>query len=306
VIHAFALEPRLVATWGRREEFRFIYDKFGLGTPRVLLELPDFTDWKNDVYAAASELGLSEKDWKRLEEIFRIFSEHRCRRASSIYSGVLAWLDNAEREYMRCEFRAILATENPRRHAAVVVGDDLGQPKAKLWACPLGATPSRSPEDLATTLSGMLSNSRELHLVDPHFGPENARHRKVLEALMDVLATHSLTPAVRVHCSMKSNRAFFEQEAAKIAARLPTGCNIEFIRWKEKPGGEKLHNRYVLTDLGGVSLGVGLDDGEKGQTDDLLLLPRAQYDRRWLQYVVGDGAFEREDAPAVRVRGTRK
>ena len=33
----------------------------------------------------------------------------------------------------------------------------------------------------ASTLSAMLVNCRVLHLVDPHFGPENPRHRKVLE-----------------------------------------------------------------------------------------------------------------------------
>lgn len=305
MIHAFALEPKLVATWGKRDEFRFIHDKFGIGTPRVLLELPGFTDWKNDVCAAASELELSEKDWKRLEEIFRIFSEHRCRRASAVYNDVLSWLENAEHEHARHEFRAIVAADNPRRHAAVVVGDDLGQPKAKLWACDTGATPPRSPEELATALSAMLTNCRELHLVDPHFGPENARYRKVLEALIAVLATHALAPEViRVHCSAKSDIAFFEQEAAKMAARLPNGCMVEFARWKQRQGGEKLHNRYVLTDLGGVSLGVGLDAGEAGESDDLLLLPRAQYERRWSQYVGEDGAFERADTPAS-VRGTR-
>jgi hypothetical protein len=92
------------ATWGRREEFRFIHDKFGLGTPRVLLELPRFIDWKNNVYVAASELDLSPKDWKRLEEIFRIFAEHRCRRTSSVYNDVLGWLENAEQEHAQREF----------------------------------------------------------------------------------------------------------------------------------------------------------------------------------------------------------
>jgi len=118
VIHAFALEPKLVATWGKREEFRFIHDKFGLGTPRVLLELPGFTDWKNEVYSAANELEFSDKDWKRLEEVFRIFSEHRCRRARSVYADVLSWLENAEREHARQDFRAIIATEehSPFKH----------------------------------------------------------------------------------------------------------------------------------------------------------------------------------------------
>ena len=86
----------------------------------------------------------------------------------------------------------------------------------------------------------MLVNCKALHLIDPHFGPENARHRRVLEALMDVLATHSLTPElVRVHCAVKSELAFFEKEATKMAVRLPIGCAIEFVRWAQKPGGEK-------------------------------------------------------------------
>jgi hypothetical protein len=305
VIHAFALEPDLVATWGRREGFRFIHDKFGLGTPRALLELPAFKKWKRAVYLAANDLGLSQEDMLRIQELFRLFSEHKCRRDDAIYDGHMSWLENAEREYVRCEFRAIIATENPRDHPAVIFGDDLGLPKARLWPCDAGATSSRSPEQSTVALSAMLINCRELHLVDPHFGPENARHRRVLEALMDVLATHARAPQViRVHCSAKSDLGFFEQESAKMAARLPNGCTVEFARLRQRPGGEKLHNRYVLTDLGGVFLGVGLDAGEAGESDDLLLLPRAQYERRWSQYVADDGAFECVDRPS-KVIGTR-
>jgi hypothetical protein len=304
VIHAFALEPRLVATWGRREEFRFIHDKFGLGTPRALLELPAFSKWKRAVYEAAGKLALSQEDMKRIEELFRLFSEHKCRRTDSVYDGLLTWLENAEREYGRKPYAAIVATENPRGHQAVLVGDQIGPANAR-WACAVGATPARTPESLAAALSAMLVNCKALHLVDPHFGPENARHRKVLEAFLEVLSTHGLVPdVVRVHCSVKSELTFFEQEAAKMAARLPSGISVEFVRWRQRDGGEKLHNRYVLTDLGGVALGVGLDAGEAGETDDLLLLPRAQYEHRWAQYVIDNGAFERVDSPAT-VPGAR-
>jgi hypothetical protein len=187
----------------------------------------------------------------------------------------------------------------------VVIGDDLGQPKAKLWACEAGAMPSRTPGGLAVALSAMLTNCREIHLVDPHFGPENDRHRKVLEALVNVLVVHALCPdLIRVHCSAKSDPRFFEQEVAKMSDRLPVGFQVDFVRWNQKQGGEKLHNRYVLTDLGGVSLGVGLDEGEPGESDDLLLLPRPQYEHRWSQYVGNAGAFDLANPP-VAVRGTR-
>jgi hypothetical protein len=304
VIHAFALDPRLVATWGRLAEFRFIHDKFGFGTPRVLLELPAFSKWKRAVYDAANELALSETDKKRIEELFRLFSEHKSRRADSVYDGLLTWLENAEREYDRRPYAAILATENPRKHPAVLVGDQLGPSDAR-WTQSLGATVARTPEALAATLSALLLNAKVLHLVDPHFGPENSRHRRVLEALMDVLSTHGIVlDVIRVHCSAKSELAFFEQKAAAMAKRLPQGITVEFARWKQRDGGDLLHNRFVLTDLGGVLLGVGLDAGQEGETDDLLLLPRAQYELRWAQYVGDDGTFERADSPAS-VQGTR-
>jgi hypothetical protein len=305
VIHAFALEPKLVATWGRREEFRFIYDKFGIGTPRVLLELPTFTKWKRDVFAAANAIELSQQEMLNLTELFRIFADHKCRRADAVYDGLLSWLENAEREYDRKEYAAIAATENPRSHHAVIVGDHLDTARAK-WALATGATVARTPAALATALAAMLINCRELHFIDPHFGPENARHRKVLEMLTDVMAASGRFPEVlRVHSAAKSDKVFFEQHAAKMAKQLSHGCAVEFVRWKQRQGSEKLHNRYVLTDLGGVALGVGLDEGEAGETDDLLLLPRAQFQQRWLQYASDSGPFERVDTPC-KVFGSRR
>ena len=304
MIHAFALEPNLVATWGRRDAFRFFHDKFGLGTPRVLLELPLFKNWKRDVYRAANDLNLSQEDMKRIEELFRMFGEHKCRRVDSVYDGLLSWIENAEREYDRKPFAAILASQNPRRHVAVIEGEHLDLGTAR-WDCPTGATLARTPASFAAALSAMLLNCTELHLVDPHFGPENRRHRIMLEALMDVLSKNGITPdVIRVHCSGKSDLAFFEQQASRMAAYLSASVCIEFQRWDERDGGEKLHNRYVLTDLGGVSLGIGLDEGESGQTDDVLLLPRAQYEFRWSQYVSDDGSFRQVDSPPA-VQGRR-
>jgi hypothetical protein len=236
LIHAFALEPEVVAAWGRREEYRFIHDKFGLGTPRALLELPAFSKWKRAVYDAAVELSLSPEDLKRIEELFRLFGEHKCRRPDSVYDGLLSWLENAEREYDRRPFAAILATANPRAHVAVLVAEQLTAASSP-WARDVGASVARTPNALAVALHAMLANCRELHLVDPHFGPENARHRKVLEALMNVLADHGLSPSViRVHCSVKSELSFFEQAATKMAGWLPVGVTVEFALFVRSRG----------------------------------------------------------------------
>ena len=117
---------------------------------------------------------------------------------------------------------------------------------------------------------------------------------------MGVLASNGVVPGVvRVHSLAKSTLDFFETSAKKMAARLPSSITVEFARWEQRDGGERIHNRYVLTDLGGVSLGVGIDEGKEGETDDLLLLPQATYALRWAQYVENNGAFKAIDTPAA-------
>lgn len=304
LIHAFALEPAVVATWGRREEFRFIRDKFGFGTPRVMFELPAFSKWKRAVFEAAGRLSLTEQDMKRIEELFRLFSEHRCRRTDTEFDGLCSWLENAEHEHDRSPFGAIVASTNPRSHPAVLLYEQLG-PGCAPWACEVGLSTAREPKAIAHALAEMVMNCRQLHLIDPHFGPENARHRKVLEALLSSLAARPRFPdLICVHCEAKSERSFFEQAAVKIAPRLPIGCRVEFVRWRQSSGREKLHNRYVLTEFGGVLIGTGLDEGNEGETDDLCLLSRTQYELRWSQYVAHSGDFERVDTPSP-ICGTR-
>src|SRR5262249_44165548 len=162
---------------------------------RVLLELPAFSKWKRAVYKAAVEFALSQEDMKRIEELFRLFGEHKCRRPDAVYDSLVTWLENAEREYDRRPFAAILAMANPRHHQAVLVAEEL-EPSEPRWARAPGATASRPPEALAAVLSAMLVNCRVLHFIDPHFGPENPRHRKVLEALVGVLADNRIVPEI--------------------------------------------------------------------------------------------------------------
>ena len=303
MIRAFALEPRLVATWARIEEFRFISDKFGLGTPRVLLEMPAFTKWKRAVFDAAAEIGLSQQDLGRLAELFRAFQEHKCRRPSCRYDGQLAWLLNVETEFARKPFGAILATQNPRRNPGVLVPEQL-LPTNERWNCTGGATPARTPEAFAQAVAEMLLNCDELHFVDQYFRPDDSRHRDVLEAMMSVVALRDAWPRViRVHCSDRTSLAFFEHHAARMAATLPSGAVVEFVRWAQRDQGEILHNRYVLTDIGGVSFGVGLDAGRSGESDDVILLPKPVYEKRWAQYARGEG-FDCVDNPAA-IRGQR-
>ena len=299
MIHAYAIEPEVAVAWCDRTAFRFVCDKFGLGTPRMLLELPKFSKWKRAAFQAAATQDLSELDRTRLAEIFKLLGERRVRRDGSVYNGDISWLENAEAEYGRHPFAAIIAMANPRNHEAVISETDLGNPGDVRWNKPMATTPSRDARALAEAVSAMLENCSELHLVDPHFGPENRRHRVVLEKLLTAaMSGRDSTLRVILHCSNKSTLEFFQESTARMESRLPDGITLYFKRWNERDGGEKFHNRYILTDLGGVTFGIGLDAGEDTQTEDVNLMSAEQYRLRWEQFAGQDDRLDLIDEPA--------
>ena len=61
---------------------------------------------------------------------------------------------------------------------------------------------------------------------------------------------------------------------------------------------QRLHNRYILTDVGGLVFGAGLDEGAAGESDDVTLMDRAQYVLRWSEHATETMAF---DIPELQV-----
>ena len=52
-----------------------------------------------------------------------------------------------------------------------------------------------------------------------------------------------------------------------------------------RSGGMKLHERFILTDIGGVKVGPGLDDGRDSEDFEVMLLKRNMYEKQWDDYV---------------------
>ncbi len=104
---------------------------------------------------------------------------------------------------------------------------------------------------------------------------------------------HSAVPEI-ILC-YKTKRDGGSPDAARVKAqielKLRTDKSFPEVQLKvyeleEIAGGDEFHNRYLLTELGGVSLGHGVDLSEKeAHSDDLTLLGRAAYEKRWRQFV---------------------
>ena len=77
-----------------------------------------------------------------------------------------------------------------------------------------------------------------------------------------------------------------------------------FIRWEQIEGGETLHARYILTDIGGIRVERGLDEGEEGETTDISSLEGPLYAQRWRDFQRNTSAYGFLDE--VKILGTRQ
>lgn len=303
MIHEYALEPELVATWSDRHHARYFIEKFGLGQPRIVSRYPK--RWKKLVWEAfASENDLERA---RMAELIERLSQPMVKRHNGAWTHGASWLANAEQEHRRVAFHAILARANPRGLAHVLVADQVEETTTGLWGARRGCTVSRTAAAMAAAVASMLRTAEIVVFVDPYFGPENGRYRRTLRAFLHaVVERRPCEPPCRIEVQSaaegdgRSTAEFFRNECRnQLPRHAPAGLRVAFIRLRQRTGGEQLHNRYILTELGGVTFGVGLDEGAAGDTDDIQLLDRAQYETRWRQYGSDAPDFDRPEPPVT-------
>ena len=310
MIHEYALEPQLVASWTDRRDCRHYKQSFEFGQGRVVSRYPK--RWKKLVWTAFEDT--DDLARKRLEELVARLSERTVRRSSAQWDDSTDWRENAEREHDRCPFQAILSRTNPNRHAHVLTESDLDVGATERWDVSRGLRVPRKAACMAVAVGPMLRCSSEVIFVDPHFGPQEPRWRRYLPPLAAFLEEMTrrrpggMPERIEVHTAAENTETgFFQEQCEKrLPQHVPERMRVLVRRLRQKQGGEQLHNRYILSDLGGVSFGYGLDEGDEGATDDLALMDRDQYERRWAQYA-GEppAAFEQEGTP-VEVVGTKR
>ncbi|MGD0511421.1 MAG: hypothetical protein ABSA33_06300, partial [Candidatus Micrarchaeaceae archaeon] len=240
---------------------------------------------------------------KRMEELLIRLSERMVVRKQYCWEPAKkSWLENAENEHdLSWPFQAILARGNPRDKSYVLTEDELYRCDSELWDIRHGRTVRRKASEMAQAILPMLKCCTTAKFIDPNISLDKVRYRRSLSAFFQCLrgnAPSGKPRSIEIHTS-DSCGASTEYLRDRYQSIVPRGMDVTLFQWKEKPNGLRLHNRYVLTDLGGVSFQHGLDEGREGDTDDLNLLEIKQYKERWEQYALNSSAFDVAEEPMV-------
>lgn len=283
MFYEYALEPAVLATW---QSVRYFLDAFGPWKGRFLVAFPG--KWKRMVYE-----GLSCPDYEKHKIIERlkrldpcVFSLGR----GATFDPAQPWRANAAAEHGRQPFRAVIVAEGPS--VGEFIEADAVTDAHPLWNVEPGTAVARDPASFVRALQLLIRSSSHLALVDPYF---RADQRDKLDALLHLCrATVVRSVTIDVHASdaVLAHHEFLRLARLAVPQNLPRGTTVTFRSWTERRGGDRFHNRYVITDVGAVQFGDGIERGDAGQYDRLSLLGPDERIRLWNQLYGSPTAFD--------------
>lgn len=297
MIYEYALEPEMVATWGTFHNSRFFSREFGLGQARIVSRYPK--KWAKEVWDAFGDG--NDSDRMRLTELLVQLKQTMVERKNCSWDSTLnSWFDNAIIEHDRYPFKAIVARSNPENRPEIIIEDNLNVRSCLAWDAPHSISVHRKAPEMAVVIEMMLARCLWVKFIDPHLSPDKRGYSESLRVFLNILAgERPVGPPeyVEIHTALQNaDEAYFRRSFEKF---IPAGLQVTLFQWQERPGGQSLHNRYILTDLGGVSFHHGLDAGHDGDTDDITRLDCQQYELYCKQYNQATPAFDQAEPPLV-------
>jgi hypothetical protein len=198
------------------------------------------------------------------------------------------WQAEAFRAHAVKPFQGILVT-GPGAPAPAFDAT-LGLDNQPLWEVRTGAIVPRSAPALAEALRFMLEKARSVMVVDAYFDPKapfsNPDRSKWLRPIREVAAALPRDGRLERFSIHTLNRrppkdpwlqgTFRGHCQTGLCKALPKGVRVEALLWKERPGGREFHERIIVTDLGGVAIDPGFDEGPAGQMYTLRLLSKVE------------------------------
>ena len=150
---------------------------------------------------------------------------------------------------------------------------------------------------MATLIASLLLLSKEIIFIDPYFNPSKRQYKQSFKAFFQLIESRDiedLPKRIEIHTKDQLSADYLKDQCIRL---IPNGLQTTIKIWRQRTNGEALHNRYILTDIGGVIFPHGLDEGEPGENDDITLLDKEQYELHWSQYASNAPAFDLASAP---------
>lgn len=271
MLSEYAVEPAAIgADW---RIFKDLIDRFGADKGRLISRLP--TKWERKVIQAAKDAGVPDVRMSSIVERLRD-SKRKVVDFRREYAHEADWINNALREHAARPFKAIICNAGKSACPEAIHPDDCSDAHP-LFGAATSRNVIRTAEEIAGALNIFTAVSDEVDIVDPFFDlrPNEGNYLAPLVSLLALLGGGPWPSKVirihfRDHDSRPPSELVAKYGAAQIKGLLPPDYSLELYAWSEI--GDDLHDRYVLTNLGGIMIGAGLSADGPNETAAFALL----------------------------------
>lgn len=286
----FLIDPAAFAkSWA---DCRKLCDDIGWDKGRLMWELP--SDWRSR-FAEAFKNCNDLKKRLVLERFAELMTPEVPRRRRN---GVIPLPEGVPLQDEPWQTLKVKLSQSPLC-SGVVTADEESTPgtfevgllsdRLDQWRSDAVGLSVKSRESLKRLVSPLLKRSREIILIDPYLDPANDPHRASdLEMYLDLQVLQDGSH-FELHLDGKveprglGNLKFNLTD--KISPMLRSKQSVECFIWDKSQSSGHFHDRYILTELGGLSLGSGLSSDPAGQRTTLSsILPRTVRESLRKQY----------------------
>ncbi|MCX5880290.1 MAG: hypothetical protein NTU74_00230 [Deltaproteobacteria bacterium] len=294
MIYEYAVDPSFFTN---EDKACFIIESFGRDKGRLVSEIKK-DHWANVVRDTIRISNNAPIARHRLKEALIILGKKKalyCRQ-KLVENG--DWRSQTDNMHKSWPYRGILVEQYSGSENHILVRDITLFDKEN-WAAPPSIVVEREAEKMVTAVSSLLENAREVMLVDRNFKLENqqgspvSKYKNVLICFLKYLENKKYGPPVgklTYHLGQngvteitKSVISHLEDQCNRhLRIMIPQNIRLEIAVWPWN----KLHDRFLLTEIGGIDFGIGLDEdaGTNEKTVRLKRLSDADHAQEWSKF----------------------
>lgn len=269
----FAVGPKAFQT---AAELRMLLAKFGPYEGRYVAEYPNV--WKKLVHEYVDVFPDFEK--KRIREILVSDARSKLLSIGSVWEPKAGWSENVSK----------MQRESPR-FAAVIGNCDETGPFPTLsefdWSgCPdsHGQRVEATADNYAQAARTLLRISPRVVIVDPYFRPQMPKYARTIEAFVNVASSGTPKKLARIDLICRADElkkggqdlcSLAESARNRFAGLRQRGIEVWLYPMDDEGSPNKMHERFLLSELGAIDFGNGFDDrSQDGQYVHLKVVSR--------------------------------
>ncbi len=275
MFYEYAVDPALIDD---ASVFDFLCEALGRDKGRLLADYPK-NRWFSDAHHRIKALRLKDRQHKQCIEYLQFLKKQaRLKDRGRRWSDKDSWLENATERQGDTPFAAILTTpENQAEPDRLCRGPKLHSHER--WSALNSQRVPRTAEEIVAALMPTLRLARHALLVEPYFTATDARFTDVIKTLAEQLRQEQVNTTLTLITggdhSVERNNDHLANECRELLPQvLPAGFNLS-IEFKHQAFMKTLHDRFLLTDIGGIELGGGFDCRTDGSVLQLTRLSDA-------------------------------